>query len=68
MAAAVGERLMKVGEFADRVGLPRSTAYGVIARREVDVTNVGSLKRPRLRISESALRRYIERRQIVRSA
>lgn len=59
-----GERLMKVREFAERIGVSASTAKRKVAAGEVTVVNVGSQLRPRLRITERALTAYVQAHEI----
>jgi hypothetical protein len=54
------EQLMTVAEFGRRIGLPRATAYRRVAAGLVDVVNVGTARQARLRITEVALRKYVE--------
>jgi hypothetical protein len=63
--AVAGERLMTVTEFGDRIGVPRATAYRIVAAGQIDCTNVSTgTQRPRIRISEAAYKRYIAAREI----
>lgn len=55
--------LMTVTEFGQRIGVKRATAYRIVAARQVDTTDVAVRGRPRLRISEEALKRYVARRE-----
>lgn len=55
--------LMTVREFGARIGVSRSSAYEIVAARRIDTTDVGTGRRPRLRISEDALKRYIARNE-----
>jgi excisionase family DNA binding protein len=57
-------RAMTVAEFGERLGISRRSAYRVVAAGLVDLTDVGTRARPRLRITEQALERYLERRRI----
>lgn len=55
-------QLLTVTQFGHRLGVGRATAYRIVAARQVDVTDVGTGRRPRLRISEKALNDYVARR------
>jgi hypothetical protein len=55
---------MTVADFAHRIRKAVSTARGIIARGEIDVVNIGSAKRPCLRIPEDAYQRYLKSRLI----
>lgn len=55
-------QLLTVTEFGKRLGVGRATAYRIVAARQVDTTDVAVRGRPRLRISEKALERYVGRR------
>lgn len=55
--------LMTITEFGRRIGVGRSTAYRIVAGRQVDTTDVAVRGRPRLRVSEKALERYVARRE-----
>lgn len=54
--------LMTVTEFALRIGATRSTGYRIVAAGQVDTTDIAVKGRPRLRISEDALERYVAAR------
>lgn len=56
--------LMTVEQFAQRIGVSRATAYRIVGAGEVDRTPVGHGSKPKIRISERALERYIERLEI----
>lgn len=53
---------MTVEQFGDRLGIGRATAYRIVAARQVDTTDVAVRGRPRLRISEDALQKFVARR------
>lgn len=55
--------LMTVEEFGRRLKVGRATAYRIVAARQVDVTDIAVKGRPRLRISEKALERYVASRE-----
>jgi len=55
-------RLLTVAEFGRAIGVGRATAYRLIAARQVATTDVSVKGRPRLRISEAAMKRFIDRR------
>jgi|KBSSwiStaDraftv2_1062776.scaffolds.fasta_scaffold00170_44 hypothetical protein len=55
---------MTVEGFAKRIGKGVSTARRIIARGEIDVTNIGSTKRPCLRISEADYQKWFKSRRI----
>lgn len=59
----MGEPLLTVPELAARLKVGRSTTYEIIAAGLIDVTPVGTGKRPRIRISERALAKYLARRK-----
>jgi hypothetical protein len=54
--------LMTVEEFGRRIKVGRASAYRIVAARQVDVTDVGTGDRPRLRVSEKALEKYVAAR------
>lgn len=54
---------MTVAEFGRRIGVGRASAYRIVAARKVATTDVGTGRRPRLRISEKALEAYIARHE-----
>lgn len=53
---------MTVTEFGRRLGVGRATAYRHVAAGQVDVTDIGTGRRPRLRISEKAYEKFVARR------
>ncbi len=55
---------MTVEAFARRIGKGVSTARRIIARGEIDVTNVGSRERKCLRITEASYQKYLKSREI----
>jgi hypothetical protein len=55
---------MTVAEFALRIRKGVSTARRIIARGEIDVTNIGSLARPCLRITEASYQKWLKSREI----
>jgi len=55
---------MTVAEFAARLKIGVTAAKTKVANGEIDVINVGSILRPRLRITEAAYQRYIKSREI----
>lgn len=56
---------MSVREFAKRLDVSPATAYRLVAAGAVNVTNVdASGKKPRLRITEAALERFLAKREI----
>ena len=55
---------MTVKDFATRISKGVATARRIIARGEIDVTNIGSPARPCLRISEAAYQRWFKSREI----
>lgn len=57
------EKLMTVAKFGERLGIKKDAAYGVIRRYKVKTVNVGSVRRPRLRVSEAEYARYIKTRE-----
>lgn len=59
---------MTVAEFADRIHVSRRTAARKVAAGEVEVVNVGSRLRPRLRVTDSALDAYLKSRRVRGSA
>jgi transposase len=54
--------LMTVEEFGKRIKVGRATAYRIVAASQVATTDVAVRGRPRLRISEQELKRYVDRR------
>jgi hypothetical protein len=63
-----GERAMTVAEFGRRISVSPRTAARKVTAGEVEVVNVGSRLRPRLRVTESALATYLESRRVRGSA
>lgn len=62
---ATGEQGMTVAEFGQRLGrVSRAAAYRIVAAGKVEVVNVSSGRRPRLRITEAALHKYLEQNKI----
>lgn len=59
---------MTVAEFARRISVSPRTAARKVSAGEVDVINVGSRLRPRLRVTEAALVAYLESRRVRGSA
>jgi predicted site-specific integrase-resolvase len=56
---------MTVVQFAQRLGIPRSTAYLAVKLGQIDVINIAtSPLRKRLRITEAAYQRYLKSREI----
>lgn len=55
---------MTVPEFGKRIRVGATAAYAKVAAGEIDVVNVGSPKRPRLRVTEADLQKYIQRHRI----
>lgn len=55
---------MTVTEFGLRIGVGRATAYRHVAAGAVDVTDIGTGSRPRLRISEKAYEKFVARRTV----
>jgi excisionase family DNA binding protein len=64
MATATKRRYMTVAEFADRLGVGKTTATRWVAAGEVEVINVGSRLRPRLRVSEATFEEFEKRRKV----
>lgn len=61
MAARVsGERLLTIPEVADRLGVGRRSVYRLIACG-LPVVDVGTARRPRTRVPESALATWVDR-------
>jgi excisionase family DNA binding protein len=59
-----GEQGMTLAEFGQRIRVSRTTAWRMVRDREITAVNVGSRKRPRLRITESALKQYLNERRV----
>lgn len=58
---------MTVVQFAQRLGIPRSTAYLAVKLGQIEVINIAtSPLRKRLRITEAAYARYVESRRVPR--
>jgi excisionase family DNA binding protein len=57
-------QLLTVRQFAGRIGVSPRTAYRIIADGLVDRVDVGRGSKPKTRISEAALERYLERREV----
>jgi excisionase family DNA binding protein len=55
---------MTVPEFAERIRVSRSTAYELVASRQIEVTDVSTRGKPQLRITEAAMEAFLKRRQI----
>jgi predicted site-specific integrase-resolvase len=51
---------MTVAQFAERLGLSKSSGYVIVKDGRVDTVNVGTAKRVRLRITEQAYQRYLK--------
>jgi hypothetical protein len=59
---------MSVAEFGKRLGISRASAYRIVGAGQVDLTNVGTGKSPRIRITEEALKQYLAGRTFGRRA
>jgi excisionase family DNA binding protein len=57
-------QLLTIPQFADRIGVSPRTAYRIVADGLVDRTDVGRGSKPKTRISEAALERYLKRREV----
>lgn len=69
MTVKPGMNAMSVTEFGRRLGISRASAYRIIATGEVDlVDGKATGSRPRVRITEAALAKFIARREFHRSA
>jgi len=56
---------MSVKVFAERLDIPLSSAYRLIADGLIDVINVGTgKKRPHMRITEAAYQKFLKSREI----
>lgn len=55
---------MSVQDFGRRIGVSRASAYRIVAAGLVELTNVGTGDRPRVRITEAALDTYLRRQAI----
>lgn len=55
---------MSVPDFGRRIGVSRASAYRIVAAGLVELTNVGTGARPRVRITEAALDAYLDRQRI----
>lgn len=55
---------MPVKEFAERISVSTRTAYRLVATGQIDVVNVATTGAPRLRVTESALSRYLAKHVI----
>jgi hypothetical protein len=51
--------LMTVEQFGQRLGLSRTSAWRRVTSGQVAVVNVGSARRPQLRVSEAEYARYV---------
>lgn len=60
----MAEQLLTIPEFAKRLGVSRATAYRIVADGLVDRTDVGRGGKPKTRISERALAKYLANREI----
>ncbi len=58
----MGEQLLKVRDLMARLRVSRATAYRIVARGQIDWTDVATGGRPSIRISEDALRKYVSGR------
>lgn len=56
------EQLLSVAQFAKRLHVSPATAYRIVAAGRIDWTDIGTGTRPRIRISERALRKYVDGR------
>jgi excisionase family DNA binding protein len=59
-----GEQGMTVAEFGQRIRVSPTTAWRKVRDGEIAAVNVGSRKRPRLRITETALTQYLAERRV----
>lgn len=61
---------MSITEFGRRIGVSRSTAYELVAAGAVELTNVATVPggRPRLRVTDQALERFLAGRAMRGSA
>jgi excisionase family DNA binding protein len=58
------ERWLTIPEVAEQLGIARTSVYDLIAAGELgEPLDVGSAKRPRTRIGQSAVDAFIERRR-----
>lgn len=65
MTVKPGMNAMSVTEFGRRLGISPASAYRIVAAGEVDlVDGKATGKRPRIRITEAALERFLARRKI----
>jgi excisionase family DNA binding protein len=56
---------LTIVQVANRLQVSRSTAYELVARRELDVADVRAKgKKPMLRVTEQALADFLERRKL----
>lgn len=60
----MADQLLTIPQFAQRLGVSRATAYRIIADGLVDRTDVGRGRRPKTRISERAVAKYIAAHEI----
>jgi hypothetical protein len=68
ISTIAGETAMSVVEFGRRLGISRASAYRIVAAGEVELTNVGTGRTPRIAITESALDEFLKRRRFGRRA
>jgi len=64
----MSEQLFEIAEIAARMRVSPRTVYRHIAAGRLIPTNVASRGRPRLRISETNYRRFVDRQEIRESA
>ncbi|GAA4243133.1 helix-turn-helix domain-containing protein [Dactylosporangium darangshiense] len=55
------DQLLTIAEVAARLATSRSSVYDLFATGRLERVNIGTARKPRLRVKESALMRYIER-------
>ena len=55
---------MTVAQFGKRIGVGRATAYRLVAAGRVAVVNVGTGRRPRLRVSEEAFQEFVRQNEL----
>jgi hypothetical protein len=55
---------MSISQLGVRLTISRASAYRLIAQRRIDVVDVGTGAKPRLRVTEAALVKFLARREI----
>jgi predicted site-specific integrase-resolvase len=57
--------MMSVTEFGHRLGISPASAYRLVASGAVQIVDVGTGRRMRMRVTEEALTEFLQRRRVV---